>query len=418
MKFFLPDWEDRVDPNYDFINDIYSEDHKSSNYENDMYAHEILKNPSYQGILISLAIFKNKIKLNGDKGVFKIRNYSSIKDYLRVNNCSKNLEVIGDCGAFSYINEEEPPLPFYSVENIAKLYHSLGFDYGVSVDHMAVDYYITKNSEGRRIKKELTDSEKKKRIKLTLGNAKKFKDFHEDNNYSFKPIGVAQGYDFKTYKESTRKLLKLGYDYIALGGLVSRPDSFILDLLKEIKPIIDSDTQIHLFGLMRPNLHEDFKKYGVTSIDSASYFRKAWLRSGQNYLGTNNEWYAAIRVPYSNNEKLLKEAAKIGITEDELRVLEKEAIGALIQYDQGNLDIESTLKKVMDYDSLLLRNFHEDVKSEARYRKTLRDQPWKECKCDICQNIGIHVVIFRGTNRNKRRGIHNINVITKWMSKN
>ena len=416
MKFFLPDWEDRVDPNYDFVNDVFSENHNSNNYENDLYAHEIFKNPSYQGILISLAIFRSKIKLNSDKDVFKIRNHSSIKDFLRIHNCSNKLEVIGDCGAFSYIHEEKPPLPFYSVDNIAKLYHSLGFDYGVSVDHMVVDYYTTKDSEGKRVKRELTDKEKKKRLKLTRDNAEEFKDLHEDNNYSFKPIGVAQGYSVRTYKNSTKKLLKLGYDYIALGGLVSRNDSFILDLLKKTKPVINSDTQIHLFGLMRPNLHEDFTKHGVTSIDSASYLRKSWLRSGQNYLGTNNKWYSAIRVPYSNNKKLIEQAKEIGITEEELQVLEKEALSALIEYNQGNLDIESTLKKVMDYDNLLFRNSHKDIKVEVKYRKTLKDQPWKECQCEICKDIGIHVVIFRGSNRNKRRGFHNINVVTKSMS--
>ena len=50
------------------------------------------------------------------------------------------LEVMGDCGAFGYVKEKEPPLPFYSVENVAELYDKLGFDYGVSVDHLVVDY--------------------------------------------------------------------------------------------------------------------------------------------------------------------------------------------------------------------------------------------------------------------------------------
>lgn len=419
MKFFLPDWEDRVDPNYDFVNDTYSEDHEANCYENDLYAHEIFKDPTYHGILISLAIFRNKIKLNGDKDIFKIRNHSSVKDFLRINNSPNKLEVIGDCGAFSYIHEKNPPLPFYSVENIAKLYHSLGFDYGVSVDHMAVDYYMTKDPKGNKVKTELTVDEKKKRIKLTLDNAKKFKEIHDDEKYSFKPIGVAQGYSAMTYKNSTKKLLDMGYDYIAFGGLVSRSDEFIKELLQKIEPVMNSDTHIHLFGLMRPHLHEDFTKYGVTSIDSASYLRKSWLKSGQNYLGTNNEWYSAIRVPYSNNKKLIMAAVKMGIKEEELKKMEKEALNALIQYDQGILDVDSTIKKVMDYDDLLLRNSHKDIKEgkiEAKYRKTLVDQPWKKCQCEICKDIGIHVVIFRGANRNKRRGFHNISVVTKSMS--
>ena len=43
------------------------------------------------------------------------------------------------------------------------------------------------------------------------------------------------------------------------------------------------------------------------------------------------------------------------------------------------------------------------------YKKILLDKPWKLCNCPICKNIGIDVIIFRGNNRNRRRGFHNIN---------
>lgn len=41
------------------------------------------------------------------------------------------------------------------------------------------------------------------------------------------------------------------------------------------------------------------------------------------------------------------------------------------------------------------------------YRKTLRSQPWNQCSCPICESLGIEVAIFRGNNRNRRRGFHN-----------
>jgi len=41
------------------------------------------------------------------------------------------------------------------------------------------------------------------------------------------------------------------------------------------------------------------------------------------------------------------------------------------------------------------------------YRKTLRSRPWERCDCPICENLGIEVAIFRGNNRNRRRGFHN-----------
>lgn len=41
------------------------------------------------------------------------------------------------------------------------------------------------------------------------------------------------------------------------------------------------------------------------------------------------------------------------------------------------------------------------------YRRTLRARPWERCDCPICAEHGIEVAIFRGNNRNRRRGFHN-----------
>ena len=43
------------------------------------------------------------------------------------------LETMGDCGAFNYVHEEEPP---YSVDEVFDFYEECGFDYGISVDHI------------------------------------------------------------------------------------------------------------------------------------------------------------------------------------------------------------------------------------------------------------------------------------------
>ncbi|TIW72286.1 MAG: hypothetical protein E5V53_33010, partial [Mesorhizobium sp.] len=36
--------------------------------------------------------------------------------------------------------------------------------------------------------------------------------------------------------------------------------------------------------------------------------------------------------------------------------------------------------------------------------------PWRQCPCSICASTSVEVIIFRGSNRNKRRGIHNLAV--------
>ena len=222
---------------------------------------------------------------------------------------------------------------------------------------------------------------------------------------------MSQGYDLDTYKKSIKALVDMGYEYIGIGGLVQYNTEFILKVLKEIQLFID-DIKIHLFGVSRPNHLKDFESLGVTSFDSASFFRKAWLRSGQNYLAPDGRWYTAIRVPYASDPRILKNADLNGFSLGELKDMEKEALQALIKYDKGLTDLDDVLDTVLRYDGLLLRNT-DNRNLRKKYHKTLLDMPWEKCNCDVCRSIGIHVVIFRGCNRNKRRGFHNIWTLRK-----
>lgn len=408
LKYFLPDWEDRLDPEFDFINDDYSDNHKNNPYEHDVYAHQLFETPPYDGILISLSVFQSKIKLrNRNPNTYTIRNLSNIKEYLKLRKNS-NIKVMGDCGAFNYIAEKEPPKPFYTVDNIANLYEQLGFDYGVAVDHLVVKYILVKDEKtGKKRKIMFTQKEKDRRIRLTLRNAKKFIDLHETNGYHYTPIGVAQGYNIETYKSSFQALIDLGYTYVAFGSLVQQKSEFILELLKAIQPI-PNGVKLHLFGVLRPNYLDKFAELGVTSFDSASFFRKAWLRSGQNYLSSNGKWYAAIRVPHVSDPRILRNIDTNGYSLSMLKKMERESLDALIKYSEGKIRIDNVLDTVLRYDNLLIRNTNDGKNLRERYRRTLLDRPWEWCKCDVCRKIGIHVVIFRGCNRNKRRGFHNI----------
>jgi hypothetical protein len=402
IKYFLPDWEDRLDPYYDFGTDSFSPSHKENPITNDVHAHDLLTPPPYDGILFSLANFVQKKSLPDLKNP-KIRGFSDIKQYLKLNG---TLQVMGDCGAFSYINEDVPPQPFFSVENVANFYNMLNFDYGVSVDHIVTDA-VQKKVAGGKIKISLSKEDKEKRIKITLNNAQKFLKYHQKQKFDFKPIGVAQGLDSKSYKKSVVKLIDYGYEYIALGGLVQKDTPAILDILNRIESVTEN-IDIHLFGISRPEAMTRFKEFGVTSFDSASYFRKAFLESDKNYFTKSGKWYSALRVPYSNNKILNENAKNCGFSQNDLEEMEKNALKSLIKYDHGLLTLDGTLKSLLKYDKILIRRQEKIEKIQERYRATLEDKPWKECGCEICKKLGIHVVIFRGTNRNKRRGFHNV----------
>ena len=48
------------------------------------------------------------------------------------------------------------------------------------------------------------------------------------------------------------------------------------------------------------------------------------------------------------------------------------------------------------------------AKQVTAYQRVLETRPWKACPCEICKALGYHVMVFRGAERNRRRGFHNI----------
>ncbi|RUM43345.1 MAG: queuine/other tRNA-ribosyltransferase, partial [Desulfurobacterium sp.] len=358
-----------------------------------------------------------------ENGRPKIRGFSNIKDYLRVNG---KLPVLGDCGAFTYVNEKRPPL---SSEKAVLHYHQLGFDYGISVDHICCETVTVERGKEREFKfvdlKEtgmgklkliLSTDELEERRQLSLQNAKEFLKLAK--GASFIPVGAAQGYSVETYVESVKELLRYGYTYVAIGGLVPRRTEFIRELLRKLAEEVDLErVKVHLLGVLREELLPDMVRWGVFSFDSASYLRKAWLKAKENYLGVNNKWYSSVRVPDCENPRLRKKIQRAGVSFDSIRSLERKILKGLREYDRGSLkDVDALLEDIMAYDRLFFREEFKEGKYEKLYRELLESKIWKECSCPVCRRLGIDVVIFRGSNRNKRRGFHNVYVFYRNFS--
>ena len=131
MLFFLPDWDDRVDPLYDFEKDEPTQNRDP--YEHDAYHYELYGKLNCDGILVSKSV------LEGNAPKKEKARQKGIHRYLRL---PQNVPVFGDCGAFNYITEETPP---YETDEILEYYGNLGFNYGVSVDHLIVPGILKKN---------------------------------------------------------------------------------------------------------------------------------------------------------------------------------------------------------------------------------------------------------------------------------
>lgn len=386
MRYFIPEWDDRVDPDYDFLHDSSAPGRNT--YFDDVYAHEIYEKPNYDGILVSKVIAEESKKKK------EMIEQMGIHEFIRFD---KNRPVMGDCGAFDYITQENPP---YETDEILDYYERLGFNIGVSIDHLIVGKYAKDPVERMR------------RYNLTRNNAEEFLRKHKEGNYTFLPSGIAQGWDPQSYRNAVAELIEMGYTHICLGGLVRTTTKDIIEILKEIKPLIPEYLTVHLFGIARPNALEPFCQLGANAMDSASQLRRAWLGGGDNYHGIDGNKYAAIRVPPVDGHgvRVKKMIAKGKGTIEEFRKMEAAALSALRDYDQGLRSIDDTLNAVLTYDRLIGdgREIHAQT-----YRRVLEDMPWKKCDCVICRSIGIETIIFRGNNRNRRRGFHNTYVFYK-----
>jgi len=101
-------------------------------------------------------------------------------------------------------------------------------------------------------------------------------------------------------------------------------------------------------------------------------------------------------------KRLEASGAEIGDLErEEARVMK-----LLCNFGRGGTTVRSALKAVIEYDEHLTRSCEARSMRKA-YERTLSERPWDACDCPFCKGVGIHNLIFRGANRNKRRGAHN-----------
>jgi hypothetical protein len=376
LTYFIPDWDDQVDPDFDFATETHSGG--TGEWSNQVYAHQMFKDPNYDGILIS------KIVAEQSKKKAERINRLGVHRHLRV---PRDFPVMGDCGAFGYINEYAPP---FNTQEILDYYTRLDFDYGVSIDHFAI-------GEGE---------DRQRRYELTIENARDFIVEHKKLGLGWTPIGAVQGWDETSFAKAAKQYAKMGYQYIAVGAMVRRRTPEILSIVEQVRKVIPAETRLHLFGVARLNAIADFARAGVNSADSASWLRKAWLGgAGNNYLAIDGQEYGAIRIPEAEKSFRAKRIVSEGrATLEQVKKLEQACIEAMHAFDRDHRSVESVLDTLHEYDQLVTA----ERQDNRRYlKRTLEVRPWKTCPCDICQTTGIDVVIFRGNNRNRRRGFHN-----------
>jgi len=306
---------------------------------------------------------------------------------------------MGDCGAFSYVREEVPPL---TPDEAIEFYERCGFDFGISVDHVILGF----QSEGRLPGLADVPAEWPRRQEITLELANQFIRQCQSHQVHFLPIGVAQGWSAESYATAVGQLQNMGYQKIALGGMVPLRTGSILRCLEAIEVVRHHGTTLHLLGVTRCEHLTRFQQFGVVSFDSTSPLRQAFKDDKDNFY-TMERTYLAIRVPQVEGNPKLQARIRSGeLQQEHVRRLEERCLRGLSEYDHGRLSLDIVLEEVLEYERV-----HHPKEDRFRiYREVLNDRPWAACSCAICRKIGIQVILFRGNERNKRRGFHNLAV--------
>lgn len=418
MKFIFADSLDTVDPGYDFERDRNTEGRAA--HWDDVYPHEILDEPPYDGILVSRHI------LGGKSGCGKYSTGQSLRfrrsgarKFLRLDTPQfRKFPIFGDCGAFAYHKDEVPP---HTPDEMVEFYDDAGFTHGCSVDHIIFDFDETpKGLKGG-------SPEARRRFDITLENGARFLKLSKRLSKHFTPLGVIQGWSPASMAQAAKKLVKMGYSYLALGGTVPLKSDQIKACLRDIREAIPSKTKLHVLGFAKADDIASFRSFNITSFDTTSPLIRAFKDAKANYYlpaekGQKLHYYTAIRVPQAlENTKLVRLAKRGVVNQEQLVKLEKAALTALRSYDRGKVSLDEALQKTISYATLTtfgapaeaLPGSRSAADLRARYFRTLKDKPWKRCSCAICRDIGIEVIIFRASNRNKRRGIHNLGIYKK-----
>ncbi len=413
MKFLYSDSLDFVDPEYDFARGQHGAVRRM--HEDDDYPHEHFAKAPYDGLLVSRAIVGDAHRKGKYTPAQAMRFHrEGARAFLRYPKARfRGSIMMGDCGAFSYSNDAVPP---YSVEDTLEFYEDGGFSHGCSVDHVIFDF--TDNARPSR--------RAKKRFDITLDNARRFIKASGVLGKGFTPVGVVQGWSPESMADAAVQLAKMGYRYLAVGGLVPLRTSQICSALAAIRDPLPSFVKLHLLGFGKVEDLQEVARYGIASFDTTSPLRRAFKDADKNYFAFRPDggidYYTAIRIPQAVNSSRLLRRVRLGqLNQERLLTLEADALAAVRAFAERRMNSMDAVSAIMAYVTYALwddrvtdeRNSARFARFATVYCQTLESRVWESCDCRVCAEIGVECLLFRSSNHNKRRGFHNLHVFYK-----
>lgn len=421
MRFVFADSLDFIDPAYDFLADRNGAGRAI--HRDDQFPHEFLDEVPYDGILVSRGIVGDAFTTGkySEAQAMRFRREGARRFLRYPTDRFPGSMMMGDCGAFTYRNLAEPP---YHAEDTVEFYADGGFDHGCSPDHLIFDF---DPADSERTASEVP-AEIRFRSEVTLQNAAEFREAAKRLGPGFTPMGVVQGWSASSMADAASSLVAMGYDYLALGGMVPLRIGEITRALAKVRDAIPSRVKLHVLGFGKIENLAEIERYGVASFDTTSPLVRAFKDARKNYWVRGSEgdlsYYTAIRIPQAiENNRLKTKALEGRINQEEVLHLEDAALTAVRSVAVGGMEVDQALDAVMAYWTTI--NWDDEV-SPSRlaatlaaqrgiYERTLTDRPWETCGCRVCREGGVEALIFRTSNRNKRRGIHNLHVFHRHL---
>lgn len=416
MKFVYADSLDFVDPAYDFIADRNGK--RRANHRDDEFPHEFLETPPYDGILVSRGIVGDA-RVPGKYTEAQNMRFrrEGARSFLRYSEERfPGSVMMGDCGAFTYRNMSEPP---YHGEDTVEFYADGGFTHGCAPDHLIFDF----DDIGAERSIADVSPDTRHRFEVTQENATEFLHAARRLGPRFTPMGVVQGWSAASMAAAATDLVRMGYDYLALGGMAPLKIEQIRRALAAIRTAVPRSVRLHVLGFGKIEHLADLEEGGVTSFDTTSPLLRAFKDARKNYWTRNSagelSYYTAIRIPQATENNRLKHRALEGrLNQETIVKLETAALSGVRRFAKREAQLDEALEPVMAYwaqlswDDETSPTRHADAIGRQRreYARTLTDRPWESCDCRVCRECGVEALIFRCSNRNKRRGIHNLHV--------
>ena len=375
MRFYFPDSQDQIDPNFDFEREEHPP-HRARQRD-DLYAHEAQRAGEHgdpcDGVGRYTMAQRHRLQRVGVREFFRLDRISG-----------QRIETLG-IAALSYVDEPEP---LYTVEEVIEFYRSSS--------SMPGSRSITSSRDSRRLT--ITPSGfdgalRTVRQEITIDLAERFL-LRWEAAAAVPTRRRRAGVEPQSALVATA-LQDMGYRRVEAGGLVGLKTPEILQVLRAAHEIARPDVEFHL--------RRDSHGPGPAVLRRDEHRQHARSASPSRTTRTTTTGWIATTWPCASPGRWERESQ----APDQVREVDREAQrlsgvpNGVRAFARGDT-VAPVLDALHEYQQLY--GARRITRTPRRLSRPVlgSNAPARSARA------GVEVVLFRGSERNKRRGFHNL----------